>query len=60
LTHAKRGSILGHPKGSLLAEGQRLRVPRWRVEDPLNLLQVMLAKGFHFTAFPGHQSYDRD
>jgi hypothetical protein len=26
-------------------EGRRLRVPPWDAEDPLNLLQVMLAKG---------------
>ena len=30
---------------------RRLRVPRANVEDPLNLIQVMLAKGSTETAF---------
>ena len=38
-----------------MADGQRLRVLRWAAEDPLNLLQVMLAKGFSecFAGFVG-------
>ena len=30
-----------------------LRVPLWSAEDPLNLLQVMLAKGVYISSFPG-------
>src|SRR5439155_18019172 len=33
-------------------KGRRLRVLRWPAEDPLNLLQVMLAKGHLFKHSP--------
>jgi len=37
--------ITGEPTGAGFGRARRLRVPRGSVADPLNLLQVMLAKG---------------
>jgi hypothetical protein len=36
-----------------VASAQRLRVPRGSGADPLNLIQVMLAKGTFSPALPG-------
>jgi hypothetical protein len=41
-------AVIGEPTRLAPARANWLRVPPWSAEDPLNLLQVMLAKGVYF------------
>ena len=47
--HRTHCRFIGEPTAS--ARANWLRVPLWSAEDPLNLLQVMLAKGVYISSF---------